>query len=480
MFARAAAFSPALRQRRESKPLPIVGPSSQGEIAKLGSQRSINWYPIKPEREGDPWTLRGRPGFELLDTLSRSNQRGWLVHADRLFVVAGARIYEVYENGSSFEWGKINSSRGRVGMASLLGIIVIGDGSGYYALDLDAGTVTAITDAPRGRWCIFFNQRMLYQGENGEVQYSALVDPLTIEGSFTAESLPDEISKLIATEDMIWIPGPDGSEVWYDSGDETTPFQRVQGSVIYTGTQHPNTVLQLDNSIWMVGKNKQGEGIVWRSSGFNFIRVSTASVERFCEASSEITAFSYEEQGETFYCLNSELGSWAFGIRSGEWHERAWLNPNTGVQERQRPEFHAYVYGQHMAGDYETGKIYRQGLDLHSDAGDEIRRTRVTQKLSFNGRSVILDELWLDFATGIGLDGTGQGTDPKVMLRVSGDGVSFGPELTAELGAVGEYETQVRFFGLGLGRDWVFEISVSDPVITGLMGAEGLIRVGRR
>jgi hypothetical protein len=66
------------------------------------------------------------------------------------------------------------------------------------------------------------------------------------------------------------------------------------------------------------------------------------------------------------------------------------------------------------------------------------------------------------------------------MLRVSGDGVSFGSELTAPLGAIGEYATQVRFFDLGLGRDWVLEISVSDPVFAGLMGGEVVYKVGRR
>jgi hypothetical protein len=86
----------------------------------------------------------------LLDTLAGTPQRGWHVHNGRLFVVAGARVYEVYADGSSREWGKINSVRDRVSMASLLNVIVIGDGAGYYALDLDAGTVAAIADAPRG------------------------------------------------------------------------------------------------------------------------------------------------------------------------------------------------------------------------------------------------------------------------------------------------------------------------------------------
>jgi hypothetical protein len=482
MFAKTALLALALRSNRQSAPIPIVGPSGQGEVAKLGQQRSVNWFPIKPEREGDSWTLRGRPGLSLLCSVPRGPIRGWHVHNDRLFAVAAGRIYEIYANGTYRNWGKINSARGRVVMASLLDVIVIGDGAGYYALDLAAGTVAAIADAPRGRFCVSFDQRILYQGENGQVFYSELNDPTNIDGLnfFTAESLPDTVEAMVPTEDQLWLIGADSAEVWYDSGDADNPFQRIGGGVIYSGTSHPYTALRADNAVWWVDNDKDGGGIVRRSNGFTLVRVSTSAVERFTRSATNLSAFTYQEDGSTFYCLNADEGSWAYDLKTGEWHERAWLNRNTGDQERHRPEFHAWCYGKHLVADYATTKVYEQSLAYHSDAGQEIRRTRVTQRFGMNGRSVVLSELWLDFATAVGLDGTGQGTDPLVMLRVSGDGVSFGSELTAPLGAIGEYATQVRFFDLGLGRDWVLEISVSDPVFAGLMGGEVVYKVGRR
>lgn len=462
--------------------LNLIGPSSDGPHIKIGSQRSINWFPVKPEREGDPWYLRGTPGLELLDTLPHANQRGWHVHAGRQFVVAGARVYEVYADGSSFDWGKINSVRGRVVMASLLNVIVIGDGAGFYALDLTAGTVTAIADAPRGRFCVFFNQRILYQGENGQVFYSELNDATDIPGLnfFTAESLPDEIVAITTTEDQIWLHGPDSTEVWYDSGDADNPFARIPGGVVYSGCAHPFTAIRVDNSVWWVEKDKEGAGIVRRSNGFTAMRVSTSAVERFIAQSEEVTAFSYMEEGHTFIQFNSETGSWALDLKTNEWAERAWLNPATGEQERQRQEFHAFVYGVHLVGDYETGKIYRMGLDLYSDAGDEIRRTRVSPHVQRDGAPIAIYELFLDFATGVGLDGEGQGTDPLVMLRVAKNGAAFGDELTTSLGAIGRFGTQARFHRLGVGRDWLFEVSVSDPVFAAFKGADMRAVAGRR
>lgn len=467
----------------EEVPLPLIQPTQTGPVAQVATQRSINWYLVKPEREGDPWTLRGTPGLELKGTLARSLQRGWHVHDGRLFVVAGAVVYEVYSDGTSREWGKINSTRGRVGMASLLDTIVIGDGAGYYALDIAAETLTTIADAPRGRFPVFFNQRILYQGENGQVFYSELNDPTNIPGLnfFSAESLPDEIVNITTTEDQIWLHGTDSTESWYDSGDVDNPFQRISGGVTYNGCGHPYTALRLDNSIWWVGQDKDGADMVWRSAGpSQALRVSTSSVERFLSASEEVTAYSYQEEGHTFYCLNSEQGSWAFDLKTQEWHERAWLNRETGAQERQRQEFHAYVYGAHYVGDYETGSIYRMGLDVYTDAGQEIRRTRTSGIFKRAGRWMTIGEIFFDFATGVGLDGSGQGTDPEVMVRAAPEGVNFGIERKEKLGGIGAYDTQVRFYDFGTGRAWVIEVSVSDPVFTALKGAMARISTGGR
>lgn len=464
--------------------LSLVGPSNTGVTSKVESQRSVNWYPVKPEREGEKPHLRGRPGLSTLITLANSPVRGDLETDGRAFYVAGSHIYEVYSGGTSYDWGTIGSVEGKVTMARLLNTIVIGDGSGYYALDLAAGTVSAITSAPRGRFCVFFNQRILYQGENGQVFYSDLNAPTTIPGLnfFTAESLPDEIVAVTTAEELIYLHGADSTEPWYDSGDSDNPFQRVSGGVVYSGCGFPNTALRLDNASWWVEKDKNGTGIVRRLQGSTAIRISTSAVERWIGDQSDLSAFCYQEEGHTFYCLNGDDDnpSWAFDLKTNEWHERAWLNPNTATQERQRAESHIYALGYHLVADYESGKIYKQSLDYHSDAGQEIRRTRVSQHEVQDGKQVIIDELFLDFATGVGLDGSGQGTDPEVMLRVSKDGASFGYERSAKLGKIGEFKRRARFWRLGKGTDWLLEISVSDPVVTALMGGDVVARVGRR
>lgn len=465
--------------------IPLVGPSNTGIHPKADCQRSINLYPVKIEREGERvrWHLQGTPGKATFATLSYSPIRGEYTFRSRPFVIAGAYLIELYEDGTTYSWGAIGSIRGRVSMCELGDDLVIGDGAGFYAFNLLTGLITAITDAPRGRWCIAFDQRVLYlERDSGRVFYSELNDATDIPGLnfFTAENKPDDALALIATEDQIWIPGEDGTEVWYDAGDEDNPYQRIPGGLLPVGLQAEDTLQYLDSAIWMVGKNKDGRGIVWRNSGFNFQKVSTAAVERFAENATNLSAYGYQEQGESFYVISADEGTWAFGIRAGEWHERSHLNQANGDFERDRAEIHAFAFGKHLVSDYEDGIIYEQSLGYYADASTPLVARRITAHTDADGRALTIDELWVDCATGVGLI-TGQGSDPQMMLRYSIDGgQNWSNELSRDMGAIGVTQARCRWHSLGLGRDWAFEVSISDPVPRVLLQAKARVRVGRR
>lgn len=79
-------------------------------------------------------------------------------------------------------------------------------------------------------------------------------------------------------------------------------------------------------------------------------------------------------------------------------------------------------------------------------------------------RQKFISRLEIILQAGIGLV-SGQGSDPIVMLRVSKDGgKTWGNEIQMQAGAMGEYQRRVYVNILGRGRNWVFEVSVSDPV----------------
>ncbi|MEN3973112.1 packaged DNA stabilization protein [Sphingomicrobium sp. XHP0235] len=459
----------------------LVGGSVKGIVPKQDDERSINFFPIAPESANARPALRGRPGLSLLTTLPKTPIRGVVSVGDRPFMVAGGSIYELTVSGYT-EWGTIPSQYGDVTLASLTAgnntTIIIGDGAGYHALDLTTRTVSAVTSAPRGRFCVYHKNRILYEGENGQVYYSELLDPTNIPelNLYTAESLPDDIVALVSTENEIYHFGSESVEIFYNSGDSDNPFEPIPSGVSFNGCAFPNTALRLDNSVYWVGKDEQGAGVVYRMNGTVGARVSTSSVERAIEAATTVSAHSYQEEGNTFYRVNTDRATWVFNLATQLWHEEAWLNPATGDQERARPEHHVYALGGHLVTDYASGRVYRQSLDYHDDAGQEIRRTRI-DSFHANGRQIIFDELFADFVTGVG-----QATDraPQVMLEVAPDGASYGRELMRPLGAIGEYKNRVRFHRLGKGTDFKIRLSVSDPVPVILRGGDIRARMGNR
>jgi hypothetical protein len=463
-------------------PIQVVGPSNN---ALADCQRSINLFTRKAQKEGEktPAHLVSAPGLLLHCDLTETC-RGSLVMDGRLFQVHGSHLYEIYSGGTTRDWGTIASTEGKVSMAECVGTISIGDGSGFYSFDPVADTITAITDAPVGRYCIPFNQRILYhERDSGRVYYSELNDPTNVPALnfFTAENRPDDLETMIATEDKIWLLGSGTTEVWYDSGDADNPFQRIPGSALFNGCLSGDTARLTDNSVIFVGSNDDGDRQVFRAQGFQHLIISTRAVEKFLKTATDLSAFSYQEDGHTFYVLNAAEGSWALDLSTLDWSERAWLNPATGLLERARAEIHAFCYGTHFVSDYENGKVYKQSTSYYSDNGDPLLRRRVFPGPRKDGRAISIDELFIDMKTGVGLDGTGQGTDPKVMLRYSIDGgFQWSNEMQGDLGAIGDRTALVRFRRLGLGRDWAFEVGVSDPVPVTIWGGVVRGRLGRR
>ena len=66
--------------------------------------------------------------------------------------------------------------------------------------------------------------------------------------------------------------------------------------------------------------------------------------------------------------------------------------------------------------------------------------------------------------TGVGLQ-SGQGIDPQIMMQYSDDGGrTWSSELWRDIGAVGKYKTRVKWNKLGVARDRVYMVEMTDPV----------------
>jgi hypothetical protein len=228
-------------------------------------------------------------------------------------------------------------------------------------------------------------------------------------------------------------------------------------------------VAKLDNSVfWLDDK-----GMVQRAAGYQPQRVSTHAIEfALAEAGnlSSAVAWTYHQEGHAFYALSAGDRTWCFDAATGLWHERAWRDAN-GLLHAHRAQCCFEFAGHTLAGDRETGAIYRLDLDTYTDAGAALPRIRQCPHIAAAGRRQFFRSLQVDMEAGVGL-ASGQGSDPQAVLQWSDDGgATWSSELWASVGRMGERQARALWRRLGSARDRVFRLTITDPVRVVITGA---------
>lgn len=237
----------------------------------------------------------------------------------------------------------------------------------------------------------------------------------------------------------------------------------------------------MDNSLFWLGADARGQGIVFRANGYSGQRISTHAVEYAIQSYGTISdaiGFTYQQDGHSFYVLTFPTAqrTWVFDVATSAWHERAGFA--NGQFIRHRANCQTFFNNQVVVGDFQNGKIYAYDLDVFADDNlpqKWLRSWRALPTGQNNLKRTAQHALQLECETGVGLV-TGQGNDPKVMLRFSDDGGhTWSNEKWAGMGKMGNYGFRAFWRRLGMTdklRDRVYEVSGTDPVKIAIMGAE--------
>lgn len=462
---------------------PFVGPCYQHRSPNASAQRCVNLYVENIEVDEDKrQILVGTPGKELVCTLPTSPVRAqWTTSQGRSFAVGGNRFYELFANGSYIDRGGLSTSSGVVSIADNGLQMMLVDGPYGYILTLATNLYQAITDPdfPGATKVVFQDGYFIFNSPNtGRFYITALYDGFNVNSLdfATAEGSPDDIITLLSDHRNIWLFGKGRSiEIYFNSGNATFPFERIQGAFMELGCAAKDAAVKLDNTVYWIGADENGHGIIYKAENFSPVRISTHAIEYAIQRYSTIAdavAYTYQQEGHAFCVFSFPSGNatWVYDAATGLWHERAYLN--NGVLERDRANNHQFAFGEHWVGDWESGNIYRLSLDYYTDNLQEIKRIRACRHLSGDGKNIFYHGLQILLEAGVGLDGIQQGTDPQGMLRISRDGGHvFSTEKTAPLGKIGNYIARCDYNRLGCGRDTVFEWSITDPVKVVITGA---------
>jgi len=338
---------------------------------------------------------------------------------------------------------------------------------------------------------------------------SDLLSPISSSTSYALkDGAPDKLIALIVDHREVYLMGEASSEVWTDVGAVPFPFQRIPGTSTQHGIAAQFSVARLGNSFAYVSRNNRGQAQIMQMEGYIPKRISTHAVENTLtnQYIDDAISYTYQLEGHeiyvtTFPTLNL---TWAYDSTTTMWHK--WLGmASDGTYMRHWSNCAASFQGKVLVGDYSNGKIYSLDKLNYTDNGTNVRRLRRAPHLVTDFQRQYFDELQIQFQPGVGTTGlsspqffvvylgqnytiTSNGTltilpnyqdvigqpieppnptttYPKAMLRWSNDGGStWSKEYWVSIGQLGKFKNRAIWRRLGMARDRVFEVAVSDPV----------------
>jgi hypothetical protein len=458
----------------------VVGGSSQQASLPFNAERTVNMYGVLDRQGKKPASLYARPGNAVFATVGSGAGRGGFLAANgRAFVVSGSEVYELSSSGTGTLRGSLLTSAGDITIAENGFQLAICDGTDLYILTYATNVFQRVVSAnlPSAASVIFLDGYFIVNRSltSGIFQISSPFNGLVWAALdfATAESSPDSLLRVAAIYGQLWLFGDKSIEPWNNTGNATFPFQRVNSSArLSVGAAAPNTVLELDNTAYWVGKDINGTGIVYRADGFSPQRISTEAIELRLQSAPSIStlkAMAYQEAGHTFYIITGGGMKTAlvYDISTRLWTEWAYLN-SFGQYELPLTNALFYAFGKTLGLDRISGKVYHQSAAYYSDDGEEIARDRIFTHIFDNGNPFLIKNLTLNFETGVG---NVLAPDPKVMLYLSNDGGrTFYTYYEALMGKIGEFLSRVVFWRLGRHRQCTFRVRITDAVKTVITG----------
>ena len=300
-------------------------------------------YSQPGDKEKQEVFLKPRPGcVNLTGNYSANSGRG--VYAwqnasgagfDIIYIV-GNGIYS-YNNGPFTPLFTMATSTGTIGFTEYItsvGVssLVISDGTNLYQISR-AYALTTITSAqglpsPHLPYPIFMDGYLFVaKSGTGDIYNCNLDNPFVWSaGDFiSAEMYPDSLACLSKNNNYLYAVGQESIEYFYDAGNPTgTPLQRVQGAVQQMGTPAPNTVIQTEKEVILVGTTGNGGYTVWALDGFKATEIGTAPVRQRLATtintySTTVSAMCIRTNGQKLYIIALDTQSLVYSFDTKQW-----------------------------------------------------------------------------------------------------------------------------------------------------------------
>ena len=490
--------------------VPLTSGAYQARGLIANAQRCVNLYQELSAPETDApqsMTHYPRPGLIAKTQLPGGRGRGVFTASNgALYAVAGTNVYYINSNWQPTLLGSIALANTPVSMAdngttgvlvdnSTLGYTITLKGNVFAPLADPTGTFVGATKVAFSDTYLAFNApgtNGWYTTLNNQVSFNALLQA-------NKDSYPDPIQTIDFNLRQMWLIGKDTAEVWYLSGGSTeTTFAYAEWPNIFIpyGTAAPYSVCRADVDLFWLSHDHNGRALFVRTNGYAVQAISTRAIEYELSQYPTIKdciASTYQLAGHTFirWSFPTADKTWVYDLSNKQWHEESWID-NNGVMHRDRVCFCAAAYDTNIGQDWETGELYALDLNTFTDNLQPIVCIRSFPHEVGDLKEVTHLSFVLDIAAGT-LANSGEVNQvgspwnagfnagfgpvttigpPMINMRYSNDGGgTWSDYRRKQLVSAGHYRSMIRYRGLGMARDRVYEVSWSAPMMVTLQGA---------
>lgn len=489
---------------------PIVGPVYNERSPEMDLQTTINWYEIIDPSGVKPKGFSPTPGTKLATNhplnSSQNPIRQIFQYKNLGLVFSGASVYTFDEDLDINFVANINSVSGYISVCNSTEQVLIIDGKDGYVYDMQAGTLTKITDPyfPENPLMgVYFDSFFaVCTVDSNEWEVSAANDAT----NWTLSSAPnsalitvkaDTFKGMAVVNQRLFLFGNYITEVWYPGINPNFvqfPYSRDNNSLFEFGcaatASIANGARKDDGIMFWLSSTKQGIGSVMMTDGGKPITISTPAVDIQLQSYSVVEdaiGFSYNMDGYIFYQLTfpSQNVSWLCNMSvKDEQGYPSWSYLQLINGDCNMATCHVYSFKQkkHFVGSNQGPRILEFSSSIQTNDGvdketgftvnENIVRERIGRNLTLPDydRFVII-KFELDFEGGVG-NANEPGENPKVYFSNSYDGGhTFSQEREEEIGRIGQYKYRANIFGIGITRSFVPRIRVFGNVRMYLMGS---------
>jgi hypothetical protein len=225
----------------------------------------------------------------------------------------------------------------------------------------------------------------------------------------------------------------------------------------------------IDNALLFLGKTTAGTKRVCRIDGYVVTPISEEIdyiINQPGFVVSDAVGLAYQRDKHPFYQITfpTMARSFLFDLSTGIPGE-VQSGLTTGAFMRHQGNLSSYYNGDTLLTDYANGNVYRLDDNTYTDNAVPVLREVITKHSTKGFNKFRVPLIYLDMETGVGLSGTGQGSNPQVSIECSKDnGRTWLAPRLIPLGMLGAYVTRVVARRFGQARVFTFRIRMTDAV----------------